>query len=62
MAQTVLSLPLSDRTITVAQRLLTEADRRGTKGHGKPWKYYGYSDIDQLEFPEFSPGEEIKSY
>lgn len=41
----------------MAQRLRTETDRRGRKGYGKPWDYYGYSDIDQLEFPEFSPGE-----
>jgi len=41
----------------VAQRLRTETDRRGRKGYGKPWDYYGYSDIDQIEFPEFSPGE-----
>ena len=50
--------PNSDRTVTVAQRIFPESERqRRVKTSGRPWEYYGYSDIDQLDFPEFSPGE-----
>ena len=56
----LLSLYLSvhrDRMITVAQRLRTETDRKGKKGFGRPLDYFGYSDLDPLEFSEFSPRE-----
>ncbi len=39
--------------ITVAQRLNTETDRKGKKS-GRPMNYFGYSDLDPLEFPEYS--------
>ncbi len=40
--------------ITVAQRLNTEADRKGKKSYGRPMNYFGYSDLDPLDFPEYS--------
>ena len=46
-----------DRMITVAQRLQTETDRKGKKRLGRPLNYFGYSDLDPLEFSEFSPRE-----
>ena len=51
-----LSLPISarDRFISVAQRI---QETEGRKGPSRPWEYLGYSDIDPLEFPEFSPGQ-----
>lgn len=44
-----------DRMITVAQRLNTETDRRGRKAHGRPMNYFGFSDLDPLEYPEIPP-------
>ena len=46
-----------DRMITVAQRLNTETDRKGKKVLGRPMNYFGYSDLDPLEFPEYSARE-----
>ncbi len=43
-----------DRMITVAQRLNTETDRKGKKSYGRPMNYFGYSDLDPLDFPEYS--------
>ncbi|XP_064391127.1 uncharacterized protein LOC135338965 [Halichondria panicea] len=43
-----------DRMITAAQRLNTETDRKGKKSYGRPMNYFGYSDLDPLDFPEYS--------